>query len=235
MNMAMIRSDDFVGADIVTINDRRAEHVLSILGSDHGDTIRVGLLNGRIGTGSIIALSASSVTMTVVFDQEPPPPLPVQLICAMQRPKTMRKIFQCVASMGIKAITVIECWKVDKSYWTSPLLSPPELEEQLVIGLEQGRDTILPKVEFKRRFKPFAEDELPAMLAGNTGLIAHPAALELCPTGVSGRIVLAIGPEGGFTDYEVEKMVAAGMRPVSLGERIIRSEFAIAALLGRLL
>lgn len=234
MNLALLRPEDFIGPDTVTLRDRRAEHLLAILGSEHGDTVRVGILNGLIGTGSIMAISSSGVTMTVKCDQPPPPPLPVRLICAMQRPKTMRKILHCAASMGVKDITVLECWKVDKSYWSSPLLSQEELTEELILGLEQGRDTILPRVEFKRRFKPFVEDELPALLVGATGLVAHPGAAESCPTRVNGPIVAALGPEGGFTDYEVDKMAALGMRPVSLGERILRSEFAVAALLGRL-
>lgn len=48
------------------------------------------------------------------------------------------------------------------------------------------------------------------------------------------EIVFAIGPEGGFTDAEVETAVANGARVLSLGERIQRVETAVstAAVLG---
>ena len=41
-----------------------------------------------------------------------------------------------------------------------------------------------------------------------------------------GRILIAIGPEGGFTDMEVEEAVKAGFRTVSLGVRILRATTA---------
>jgi 16S rRNA (uracil1498-N3)-methyltransferase len=43
-----------------------------------------------------------------------------------------------------------------------------------------------------------------------------------------------IGPEGGFIHYELEKLVAAGCRPVQIGARILRVETAIPFILGRL-
>ena len=46
--------------------------------------------------------------------------------------------------------------------------------------------------------------------------------------------VLTVGPEGGFTDYETEVWQAAGAELVTMGPRILRSEVAVPALIGRL-
>jgi hypothetical protein len=97
------------------------------------------------------------------------------------------------------------------------MLAPAALREQLVLGLEQGGDTRLPRVELRRRFKPFVEDELPALLGDSLGLVAHPLAEESCPRAVGRHVTLAIGPEGGFIPYEVEALQRAGCRAVSLG------------------
>jgi len=235
MNLIIIRPADFTAAATVMLSDYRAEHIRNILSGKPGDRVRVGILNGKTGSGVITAANPQNITLQVICEEEPPPPLPLHLICAMQRPKTLRKILQCTSSMGVKRITVIECWKVDKSYWSNPLCrQPAELEQELLLGLEQGRDTMMPQVEFKRRFKPFAEDELPGLLSGAIGLVAHPEAVTPCPAQSSGKVVLALGPEGGFTEYEIGKFVEAGMQPVNLGMRILRTEFAVPALLGRL-
>lgn len=41
-----------------------------------------------------------------------------------------------------------------------------------------------------------------------------------------GRIGIFIGPEGGFERGEVEAAVAQGIKPISLGKRILRTETA---------
>ncbi len=43
------------------------------------------------------------------------------------------------------------------------------------------------------------------------------------------NILAVVGPEGGFTEKEVEQMIAAGARSVSLGENILRTETAAIA------
>jgi RsmE family RNA methyltransferase len=95
-------------------------------------------------------------------------------------------------------------------------------------------DTILPEISFKRRFKPFVEDELAAVIKGTLPLLAHPGAAAPCPRNVPGPVTLCLGPEGGFTDYEVEMLEKHGMHPVNIGTRILRTEFAVCALLGKL-
>jgi len=42
----------------------------------------------------------------------------------------------------------------------------------------------------------------------------------------SGKVALLIGPEGGFTDDELQLARAKGATPISLGPRILRTETA---------
>jgi RsmE family RNA methyltransferase len=135
----------------------------------------------------------------------------------------------------VKEIIMINSWRVDKSYWQSPSLKPEALREQLILGLEQARDTILPNIQLQQRFKPFVEDDLPELAADSCALVAHPGSSEPCPANVQRKITLAIGPEGGFTPYEVDLLVNAGLNQVHLGARPLRVETAVPALIGRLL
>ncbi|MCW8890709.1 MAG: 16S rRNA (uracil(1498)-N(3))-methyltransferase, partial [Sedimenticola sp.] len=110
------------------------------------------------------------------------------------------------------------------------------IEEALILGLEQVKDTQLPQVSLHKRFKPFVEDELPALLQDKLGLVAHPytASDEVVKLPVDQPSVVCIGPEGGFIPYEVDKLIQAGCRPVDLGDRIYRIETVLPLLVGRL-
>ena len=235
MNLVIIYEEELAGNGIAVICDpRRVLHIQDVLRALSGDQIKVGLLNGRVGTGKISSSTPGKVELQVELSSEPPPVLPVTLVLALPRPKTYKKILQAATSMGVKKFIVIDSWKVDKSYWSSPVLSEEETREQFILGLEQGGDTVLPEISVKRRFKPFVEDELPEIIKGGLPLLAHPGAVCDCPRNVAGPVVLCMGPEGGFTEYEIALLGKHGMQPVSIGVRTLRTEFAACAILGRL-
>jgi RsmE family RNA methyltransferase len=136
--------------------------------------------------------------------------------------------------MGVKHIVLLNSWRVEKSYWQSPFLQPQALNELSLVALEQAVDTVMPHISLKSRFKPFVEDELEEFCAGTTRMVAHPYDAPECPRGPLGALSLAVGPEGGFIPYEVEMLKQRGFSAVNLGERILRVEDAVVALLGRL-
>lgn len=235
MNLILLFDTDFVGEHHVRLSGRRLQHVLDVHRAQPGDKLRVGLLNGPLGHGIVGSINSENLEMEIVLQQPPPAPLPCTLLLAMPRPKMLKRVLQCVTSLGVKQIYLINSYRVEKSFWESPLLQPENLREQLVLGLEQARDTILPEVHLRQRFKPFVEDELPGLAAGTTALVAHPVASETFPGNLATPTTLAIGPEGGFIPYEVDKLREAGFSAVTLGERILRVETAVPVLLSRLL
>ena len=199
-----------------------------------GDQLKVGHLGGLMGSGELLNLSDTHAELRVKLDQPPPPKLPLTLLLAMPRPKMFRRILQHCATLGVAEIILLNSYRVEKSFWQTPFLQPEQIEENLLLGLEQARDTILPRVRIEKRFKPFVEDRLPGILADSLALVAHPGDYPPCPRAVSQHTTLAIGPEGGWIPYEVDKLVDAGFQPVQLGARILRVETAVTALIGRL-
>lgn len=234
MNLILLHDDDFQSDSLVTLTGRRLQHVLTVHRAEVNDCLRVGRIDGLLGNGRVLELTPDRLQLEVQLDQPPPPVLPLTLLLALPRPKMLKRILQAVTSLGVKQIYLINSYRVEKSFWGSPLLQPEKLQEQLLLGLEQARDTILPQVGLKPLFKPFVEDELPEIAAQSSAYVAHPAADLPCPSGVSGPTTLAIGPEGGFIPYEVEKLQEQGFIPVSLGERILRVETAVPVLLSKL-
>lgn len=234
MNLLLLDAADFVADNRVLLRDRRLTHLQQVHRAEAGEQLRVGRVGGNMGSGQLLRLDAHEAELQVSFDQPPPAKLPVTLLLALPRPKMLRRMLQTVAAMGVPRLVLLNSYRVEKSFWQTPFLEPAAIHEQLILGLEQARDTVLPEVIIEKRFKPFVEDRLPQLAADTLGLVGHPGDFPHCPRAVTQPVTLAIGPEGGWIPYEVDKLADAGLRPVQLGERILRVETAVSALLARL-
>ena len=234
MNLLLFTAADRLDDQRIRVTGRRLQHLRQVLGAVIGDELRVGELNGLTGLGRVLDVSAQQAILSVELRESPPAKLPLCLVLALPRPKMLRRILRSVAELGVAELHLIHSYRVEKSYWQTPVLQQEALHGYLLQGLEQSRDTVLPIVTCHRRFKPFAEDTLPAMASTRQSLLAHPGDFPSCPRDLQRDTLLVIGPEGGFIPYEVEKLEHAGCQPVSLGARILRVETAVTALLGRL-
>jgi RsmE family RNA methyltransferase len=195
------------------------------------------VINGLRGTGLVISIgkgASGEVRLQVNLDQEPAPPAEIDIILALPRPIMLRRILCQIAALGVGRLFVIHANRVEKSFWDSGLFAGEACAELLRQGLEQAVDTRMPAVQVFRRFKPFVEDVLPLIIDSyRFRLIAHPYGgkdLADCLSPEAGRVLLAVGPEGGWVDYELEKFRAMGFCTCSLGERILKVDTAVVAL-----
>jgi len=234
MNLVLLFPENMLTDRQAKISGRQLEHIHSTLKSRVGGTLCVGLLNNKIGTATLTTLSEKEANFDIEWHSPPPKKLSVTLIIGLPRPKMLKRIIQTATTMGVKKIYFIHSWKVEKSFWHSPWLSDEKMLENCVLGLEQAKDTVMPEIHLKKRFKPFVEDELPKISEGSKKLLAHPGTQTACPVNLNKKTTLIIGPEGGFTPYEVNKIIEAGFEGVHLGERILRVETAVPVLLARL-
>lgn len=234
MNLILLEEPDFLDDGTARLTGPRFVHANQTLGIRPGDTLRVGRIGGRLGAGTVVRLTQDSAVLRVELDQEPPPKLPLTVLLALPRPKRMRRILRAVVELGVAELVVLNAYRVEKSYWLTPVLHPEMLRGYLLEGLEQARDTVLPSVQERRLFKPFVEDELPSLVRGRRGFVAHPGTGRPCPRDLEEPAVLAIGPEGGFLPYEVGKLCEAGLAPIDLGERILTTENALTVAVARL-
>ena len=233
MNLLLLKPDQ-IAQQTAIVSGRQLEHLLAVQRAEVGDSVRVGVIDGLMGQGIIKTLSTLQATLEISLDAPPPPATPLCLILALPRPKMLRRTLQSVTAMGVKEIYLVNSSRVEKSFWQSPFLQPQAIEEQLILGLEQARDTLMPKLHMRKRFKPFVEDELGEIIKGSQALVAHPVTDVPCPINCSSAMTLAIGPEGGFIPYEVELLSSIGFEAVHLGPRILRVEVAVPALISRL-
>ncbi|HPF06787.1 MAG TPA: 16S rRNA (uracil(1498)-N(3))-methyltransferase [Spirochaetota bacterium] len=234
MNQILLFPEDYISENRVILKERRLTHLLSIIKIKTGDRLKAGIINGMRGTAVVVEKSNDFAILETSLDSPPPPPIPLTLVIAMPRPKSLRKAVHYATAMGVKKIYIIRTWKVEKSYFDSPALEEDALTAEMILALEQARDTILPEIHIKKLFRPFVEDELPRISDETLKLTAHPAAADECPRDVRSPVTLVLGPEGGLIDFEINLLEEAGFKTVHMGERILRVENAVSALIGRL-
>ena len=233
MNLLLLREADFGSDGTVRLVGRRLLHARAVLRASAGDVLRVGRLGGLAGTAEVLRLDDSEIVLRPALTDAPPPRAGVDLLIAMPRPKALRKVLPAAASLGVDRVVLVNAARVEKSYFESKVLAKDAVEDLLLLGLEQARDTVLPDVLVRDRFRPFVEDELDTLFPRTSRLVAHPAAAAE-PPDAGGRTVLAIGPEGGWVPFEIELLRAHGFAPFSLGPRTLRVEVAIPHAMGRI-
>jgi RsmE family RNA methyltransferase len=211
----------------------RARHLLNVLHVEPGARVRVGILNGPSGVGTVTAIDAAggTVTLQCAFEPAPPSRPAVDLLLALPRPKVLRRLWAQLAAMGVGRIILTNAERVERNYFDTHILSPEYYEPLLIEGLQQARDTWLPAVSVHRQFKILIEDELDGMSNAGRRLVADPSGQEPPRGSNGGRVLLAVGPEGGWNDFELKLLETHGFQRVGMGPRTLRTDTACIALL----
>lgn len=244
MNLLLLEPGELDADGVVRLTGRRAEHLRKVLRVEPGRELRVGVVGGGRGRGRVVAVEGGErgVELEVAIDEPPPPSSGVDLVLALPRPAVLHRVLQAAAAMGIGRLDLVNAWRVEKSFFGSPALDPEAIRRHLLLGAEQGMTTRLPEVAVHELLVPFVEG-LPAPESpSGPRLLAHPEAertieeafAELPGAAAGGPVWLAVGPEGGWIDREVETFGTAGFWPVRLGGWILRVETAVAAALAQI-
>ncbi len=235
MNLILLEASELDAAGVVTLRGDRARHLLEVLGAEPGRNLRVGVVDGPLGSAEV-ETTEDGVRLRCQFEGTAPARTHDSLLLAMPRPVVLRRVLEHATAVGFGRIVLFRTWRVDRAFLDSGATDPTELRKHLLIGLAQARRTQLPRVLVYPLFKPFVEDELNALIPSVNRYVADPDALQSIgehpPT--PGPFTLAIGPERGFTEYEVEKLGELGFAAVHAGRHPLRVEAAVVALHARL-
>lgn len=233
MNLVLVERSELASGTEVTLDDGRASHLLDVLRVTPGQTVRVGVIDGSLGSATVIRVADRSVTLACRFAG--PPPLPdVDLLLALPRPKVMRRLWAQLAALGVRRIVLTNAGRVERSYFDTHVLTPGCYRPLLIEGLQQARDTHLPLVTVHRQFRKLVEEELDDLIGPAARIMAHPSAavrVRDAAAAAGSRVLLAVGPEGGWNDFELGLMAARGFQRASAGMRTLRSDTACIALL----
>jgi RsmE family RNA methyltransferase len=235
MNLILLDERDCVDSSTVTISDARAAHLLAVLKVTPGREVRVGLLDGPFGVGTVTSVTDGRVTMQCAFDADTPPRPQIDILLALPRPKVMRRLWAQLAALGVGQVILTNAERVERHYFDTHVLTDACFRPLLVEGLQQARDTRLPVVSIHRQFKVLVEDHLDTLFGAGLRLAAHPQGTVSAGSSIrehpDQRVLLAIGPEGGWNAFELALLEAHNFRQISLGPRTLRVDTACTALL----
>jgi len=240
LNLILLEPGE-IGAGVdITLTGARARHLLTVLRVAPGDQVRVGVIDGPRGAATVQSSGSASVTLRCAFEADTPRRPSVDLLLALPRPKVMRRLWAQIAASGVGRIILTNAERVERDYFDAHILTPACYRPLLVEGLQQARDTRMPAVSIHKRFKVLVEDELDGLFEANgLRLVADPSAQtsvsaaigEQAYRAAGTRILIAIGPEGGWNSFEIGLLGAHGFQPVGMGPRTLRTDTACVALL----
>ena len=235
VNLFLLEPDEVDAQGAVVLSGPRAAHLLTVLRVEPGHDVRVGVLDGPRGTARVESIKGDAIALRCTLESDIPPRPDVDLLLAVPRPKVMRRLWAQIAALGAGRIILTNAAKVERNYFDTHILAPETYRPLLIEGLQQARDTRLPVVSIHRQFKPLIEDQLDALFGPGLRVAADPSATtplaDVVRAGDGQRILLAIGPEGGWNAFEVALLAAHGFRSAGMGPRTLRTDTACVALL----
>jgi len=225
LNIILLEAGE-VGSPL-PLTDPRAIHIVRVLRRKEGGRFDAGIVNGPRGKATVASIGPDGLALEFEPGGEPPPPDPVDLLIALPRPQTSRRILREATSLGVSSIRFFRSEKGEPGYAASALWSTREWRRHLLDGAAQAFDTRIPEVRHD------------AGLAGSIAAVSGPrlrialdnyeAPRRLRAAQGSLPVALAFGPERGWSDAERAVLREAGFELAHLGQRVLRTETAVVA------
>ena len=254
MNIVLFDSD--ASRQSLPLSDHRARHLLEVLRCEPGARFRAGVMDGPSGHGTVLAVEPERVQVALRWDAEPAAPPDVTLIVGLPRPPSAKKIIYQCAAIGCRAIHFVHTHLSDRNYAQSRLWTRGEWRRHVLDGVQQSASTTAPEVTCGA---PLQRVVAQVARTGSAVALDHESAWSLrdpeddgerC-TGTAGGavwsglvgagrlgardlrcpLVLAIGPERGWSAEDREVLARHDFTSCTLGERILRVETACVAAL----
>ena len=219
---------ELLAEPVVNLPEAEARHARQSRRLSAGDP--VALFDGRGGqaSGRIAACSPGQVSIAVESVTQVLRPRPL-LTLAFTPPKGPRQdtLIEKCTELGVAAFQPIE---TARSVAGASSHRVDKWQRTAIEAAKQAGLTWLPEIRKLLGFEKLLK-EAPAHDAALIAVSSGAPILDLLPQMRDAQSVLAlIGPEGGWTDEEIARAIAAGALPVSLGPNILRIETAAIAL-----
>jgi len=219
-------SQALLSTDIVELAGSASHYLTRVLRLSKGATVTLFNGDGRDYVAEITEIQSQRVQVRLVGSTAPDneSPLKITLVQAVCRGERMDYAMQKATELGVFCIQPLISHRVEvrldaprqikrMSHWQGVVIS----------ACEQSGRAVVPEIKTPLSISDWINtaDESPS-------LVLDPVSEnKLSGISVQGdRISILVGPEGGFTDQEVETVRENGVKAVSLGPRVLRTETA---------
>jgi 16S rRNA (uracil1498-N3)-methyltransferase len=218
------------GATLLLTGDE-ARHAAAARRLHDGDTLWLFDGHGGIARATLQRVAARGQTLELRIEErrrEPPPRPALHLVCALPKGDRQQVLLDMATQLGMTRFTPLDC---ARSVVKPGANSLARWQKICLEACKQSRRLYLPTIEASSTLPDVARR---AAAEGSQVWLAHPAAQAVSVAAAADQrindVTLMVGPEGGFTEAEIEQAVAAGARPLTLGASILRIETAAVAL-----
>lgn len=229
MSPPLFLLDDLAGqldGGSVVLNGSEARHAVTVRRLRVGEPVDVADGLGLRVRGRVAATAADRLSVGIdEVVREPPPALRLVLVQALAKGERGEYAVELATEVGVDEIVP---WAASRCVvqWTGPR-GERSLERWRATAREAGKQSRrawLPVVT-----QPASTAALLERCRAATALVLHEGASQPLagvdlPDG--GELLLVVGPEGGITDAELDRMVGAGALAVRLGPSVLRASTA---------
>lgn len=204
-------------------SDFRARHLVKQLHVHPGDTVRVGIIDGKKGIARIVGMHTNGIHLDYHWEEDPLPLLPLIAVIAHPRPPSLHRLARDLCGMGIREMRFFISDTSPKSYQQSHVWKPSLLRKSLVEGASQAGET---RISGCALFLSLEE----ALQGVSASLVSfHVAAPPLRIQEDAAELCYIIGPERKWSSAEEAVLASRNVQRAGLGPRILRTETASTA------
>ena len=223
-----------VEAGSVTLTDSEAHHLAHVLRSQQGDIVELFDGNGLVATCRIATLRKRDVELEVQSARrEKLPQKGLTIATAVPKGDRFDCLIEKATELGVSQLIPLTTSRSVVDPRTSKL---DKLRQTVVAACKQSGRNHLMEIGSVTSWPDFIRQFVP----DHTVLIAHPQgelleSIEPVLANQEKTLLVAIGPEGGFSDVEIQLALRAGAKAIQLGSKILRIETAAIGLAAKFL
>lgn len=216
------QNSTFNVGETITLDERASHYLLHVLRIKIGYSLILFDGLGHSAEAIIQAFQKKTITVTIkkCFTEDVESPLKIHLYQGVCRGEKMDLVVQKAVELGVSAITPMMTERCQSSFDDKRRENRLEHWQNVMISAcEQSGRSVLPTLNAFINLSDYATSQ--------QAIVLHPeVSQKLSSCQVASACDLLIGPEGGFSDIEIEYLISKQVIPVSMGTRVLRSETA---------